>query len=378
MTGEQRPLDELAARNGGVLVCAEAVAAGWSSGALTRRLRKEGWRKARAGVWVEPGRADDIRLRLRVAQAGRPELVVSHSAAAHLFGIEVPAVRPEFTHVRGRGREPEGGVLHRTEVDEDEVVTVAGLRVTSPVRTLVDLLRTAERDAALVAVESAMTRRPLAYGDGWPPRWREQITDLHTVSEALAGTGQRRGVVAARQRLALADPRSGSPAETVARLRMQDAGLRPLSQAPFTAPNGRRMRVDFFFPVAGLVVEIEGYAFHGGRAAHPADVERFSDLGRCPDIRRILRFTASDVFDRPRLMLHTIRAVLGEIAAGDALGRAAGRPAGGGAAGGAVGTPAGRPGGTGAAGGAGGASSGAAPGGLPPAAAKRRARVTAA
>lgn len=323
MTGEQRPLGELAARNGGVLVCAEAVAAGWSPGALVRRLRGEGWRKARAGVWVEPGRADDLRLRLRVAQAGRAELVVSHSAAAHLFGVEQLAVRPEFTHVRGRGRAPEGGVLHRTGVGEEEITTVAGLRVTNPDRTLVDLLRTAERDAAMVAVESALTRRPLVCGGGSPRRWREQVTDLHAVSEALAGTGQRRGVIAARQRLALVDPRSGSPAETIARLRMYDVGLRPLSQVPFTAPNGRLIRVDFFFPLAGLVVEIEGYGLHRGRAAHLADVERLNDLGRCPDVRRILRFTAADVFERPQRMLHTIRAVLGEIGAGRGTGAAA-------------------------------------------------------
>ncbi|MEO3840083.1 MULTISPECIES: endonuclease domain-containing protein [unclassified Streptomyces] len=279
-------------------------------------------------MWVEPGRVPDLRLRLRVAQAGRPELVVSHSAAAHLLGVEVLAVRPEFTHVRSRGRAPEGCLLHRTALSDDEIVSVAGLRVTDASRTLVDLLRTAERDAALVAVESALTRRPLAPGGGWPRRWREQVTDLHAVSEALAGIGQRRGVVQARQRLALVDPRSGSPAETVARLRMYDAGLRPLSQVPFTAPNGRRIRVDFFFPVAGLVVEIEGYGFHGGRAAHRADVERFNDLGRCPEVRRMLRFTAADAFERPQRMLHAIRAALGEIAAGgshpaDAAARAA-------------------------------------------------------
>ncbi|AUH41353.1 hypothetical protein CXR04_14855 [Streptomyces sp. CMB-StM0423] len=323
MTGELGSLGELAARNGGVLVCAEALAAGWSSGVLVRRLRKEGWRKVRAGVWVEPGRVGDLRLRLRVAQAGRPELVVSHSAAAHLLGVEVLAVRPEFTHVRGRGRAPEGCVLHRTAVGDEEIVTVAGLRVTDAARTLVDLLRTAERDAALVAVESALTRRPLGPGGEWPRRWREQVADLHTVSEALAGIGQRRGVVQARQRLALVDPRSGSPAETIARLRMYDAGLRPLSQVPFTAPNGRRIRVDFFFPAAGLVVEIEGYGFHGSRAAHLADVERFNDLGRCPEVRRMLRFTAADVFERPQRMLHTIRAALGEIAAGESRGTAA-------------------------------------------------------
>ncbi|MEO3768272.1 hypothetical protein [Streptomyces sp. B5E4] len=207
-------------------------------------------------------------------------------------------------------------------MSDEEIVTVAGLRVTDAARTLVDLLRTAERDAALVAVESALTRRPLGAAGGWPRRWREQVIDLHAVSEAVAGIGQRRGVVAARQRLALVDPRSESPAETVARLRMYDAGLRPLSQVPFTASNGRRIRVDFFFPVAGLVVEIEGYAFHGSRAAHLADVERFNDLGRCPEVRRMLRFTAADVFERPQRMLHTIRAALGELAAGDPRGAA--------------------------------------------------------
>ncbi|RPK51675.1 hypothetical protein EES40_03730 [Streptomyces sp. ADI93-02] len=77
----------------------------------------------------------------------------------------------------------------------------------------------------------------------------------------------------------LLDPRSGSPAETVARLRLRDAGLHPVTQAVLHTPSGRTLRPDFLFPAQGLVVEVEGWAFHGSRKAHAADLRRFNSGG---------------------------------------------------------------------------------------------------
>lgn len=73
------------------------------------------------------------------------------------------------------------------------------------------------------------------------------------------------GAGRARRRLELADPTSGSPAETIARLRMYDAGLHPETQAELITPGGRRRFLDFFFRAEGLAVEVEGYAYHGTR-----------------------------------------------------------------------------------------------------------------
>ncbi|MDV9190630.1 DUF559 domain-containing protein, partial [Streptomyces sp. SR27] len=114
----------------------------------------------------------------------------------------------------------------------------------------------------------------------------------------------------ARSWLRLAEGASGSPAETVARLRMGDAGLRPEAQPTLRTADGRDLRPDFLFRAEGLAVEIEGYAFHGTRRAHERDVARFNALQSCPEIRRVLRFTAEEVFRHPDRMTHTIRAAL--------------------------------------------------------------------
>ena len=94
---------------------------------------------------------------------------------------------------------------------------------------------------------------------------RAPLTSPATVGAALALPGQ--GAARSRRRLGSCDPRAGSPAETIARLRMTDAALRPESQVELFTPAGRRVVLDFLFRREGLAVEIEGYAYHGTREA---------------------------------------------------------------------------------------------------------------
>ncbi|MET9577606.1 hypothetical protein ABZY30_18940 [Streptomyces massasporeus] len=137
---------------------------------------------------------------------------------------------------------------------------------------------------------------------------RAPLTSLDTVGAALALPGQ--GAAGARRRLGLCDPRAGSPAETVARLRMTDAALRPESQVELITPAGRRVVLDFLFRREGLALEIEGYAYHGTREAHRRDISRFNQVLQCPEVRGLLRFTAQDVFHHPDRMISEIRAAL--------------------------------------------------------------------
>jgi very-short-patch-repair endonuclease len=122
-----------------------------------------------------------------------------------------------------------------------------------------------------------------------------------------------RGAESGRRRLKLADPNSGSPAETVARLRLHDAGLRPESQAELRTPDGRRSYLDFLFRAEGLAVEIEGYTYHGTRESHRQDVARFDQVLQCPEVLLLLRYTAADVFHRPSRMIEEIRAALSRL-----------------------------------------------------------------
>ncbi|MEU4926496.1 hypothetical protein AB0G54_08320 [Streptomyces yokosukanensis] len=309
---ERRDLRDLAER--GVLLTSRAVAAGWPRRSLTRALRAEGWTQLRKGAWAEPGREPDLLTRLRAVLFREPRLIVSHGSAAALWRIELLGgnrrVPLEFIDPRRTLRRTNTGVrVHRLPLGTGDVVERQGLRLTGPTRTLTDLLRRGPRDEAIVAVDSALTYRRVGHVR------RAPLARLDEIAAALRSTAQAQGTVRARNWFRLCDPLAGSPAETVARLRMYDAGLHPESQAELRTPDGRRRIVDFLFRAAGLGVEIEGYAYHGTREAHRRDVARFNQLLRCPEIRSLLRFSAEDVFHRPDYVVEEIRATLADLAA---------------------------------------------------------------
>ncbi|MEE1817156.1 hypothetical protein PUR59_19305 [Streptomyces sp. SP18ES09] len=296
---------------GGVLLTVWAVAAGWPPGRLAGRLRRDGWQRICRGAWAAPGREVDWRLRATALQFLRPELVCSHGTAARLHRIEVlggeaAEDRLDFTGPPAAGSARGRGLRIRTTAfltDGDRSLR-RGLRTTTPARTVGDLIRaSATREEAVVVADSALARRAVGGVR------REALVRHEELTAELAAP--RRGAARARAWLRFAEPASGSPAETVARLRMGDAGLAPECQPTLLTAEGRPLRPDFLFRRAGLAVEVEGYAFHGTRRAHERDVARFNALQSCPEVRRVLRFTAREVFHRPDRMTATIRAVLG-------------------------------------------------------------------
>ncbi|WP_030692778.1 hypothetical protein [Streptomyces globisporus] len=295
---------------GGVLLTVWAVAAGWPPGRLAGRLRRDGWQRICRGAWAAPGREVDWRLRATALQLLRPELVCSHGTAARLHRIEVlggkgPEERLDFTAPPpARSARGDRIRLHTTAflTDGDRSVR-RGLRTTTPARTVGDLIRaSATREEAVVVADSALARRAV---EGVR---REALVRHEDLAAELAAP--RRGAARARTWLRLTEPASGSPAETVARLRIRDAALTPESQPTLLTPAGKPLRPDFLFRAEGLAVEIEGHAFHGTRRAHERDIARFNALQSCPEVCRVLRFTAREVFRHPDRMTATIQAAL--------------------------------------------------------------------
>lgn len=297
---------------GGVLLTVWAVAAGCPPGRLAARLRRAGWQWICRGAWAAPGKEVDWRVRATALQWLRPELVCSHGTAAALHRIERlgagdrAAGLLEFTALPPTGTSRGDRIRVRTTrylTDHDRTIR-RGLRTTTPARTVGDLIRDAgSREEAVVVADSALARRAVAGVR------REPLVRYEELAAELAA--DRRGAARARTWLPLAEPASGSPAETVARLRIRDAWLLPESQPTLRTEDGRLLlRPDFLFRAEGLAVEVEGYAFHGTRGAHERDVARFNALQSCPEVRRVLRFTADEVFHRPDRMTDTIRAAL--------------------------------------------------------------------
>ncbi|MEU9063196.1 hypothetical protein AB0D13_31095 [Streptomyces sp. NPDC048430] len=289
----------------GILLTREVVAAGVGPRQLSRSLNAESWQRVVPGAWAAPGTELTPWVKARAVQILHPGLTLSHRAAASLHLIELLREAVEFTDPDSPVGRCHGFMVHRTPITPAEICTRRGLGATTPLRTVRDLLLCGPREEAVVAVDSALSTRVV----GGVRRTRLVTTDVLTAACATHPTRRHRAPRAAGW-LALADPQSGSPAETVARLRMHDAGLHPLSQAELLTPGGRRIRADFLFVREGVVVEIEGYAYHGSRDAHRRDLDRFNALSSCPGVRLILRFPAVTVFRTPDRMLTEIRAAL--------------------------------------------------------------------
>jgi very-short-patch-repair endonuclease len=122
------------------------------------------------------------------------------------------------------------------------------------------------------------------------------------------GPGSRRPAAV----LALVDPDSGSVLESLCRVLLAGAGLAPEdTQRVIRTRTGVWIgRVDFAWPSARLVVEVDGFAFHSDRAAYRRDRRRGNALQRAGWL--VLRFSWEDVVTHPEDVVDAVRAVLGE------------------------------------------------------------------
>ena len=220
--------------------------------------------------------------------------VASHHDAARLWGMEL--VQPSDVHhatvARCRSRLSRSGTrVHRADV---EAVEVAGVPATTAARTVLDLCRALPHAEAVVAADSALRRGLLT------------VPGLLAAAAALAPAAGRPRV---RDVVARVDARSGSVLETLCRLVLEDAGLRPF-ETQYVVRSGRSIlgRVDFAWPEQRLVVEVDGFAFHADRAAYRADRRRGNALVLAG--WRVLRFSYEDVVGAPAVVAAVVRAAL--------------------------------------------------------------------
>lgn len=175
------------------------------------------------GVYIDVRVPDSPDLRAAaVSLVIPPDAVACGQTAAWVHGIDVTAL----------GDAKVVGPQWSRELDA-EIVTVAGLRVTSPVATAMELAMRLPRPFALSAVD-AMLR------SGRVDRWA-----LRSASAAYDG---QPGIQQARQILRYADRRAASPGESWLRLRLIDAGFgRPELQVRVKGPD-REYLIDVGYP----------------------------------------------------------------------------------------------------------------------------------
>jgi hypothetical protein len=268
-----------------------------AAGELTRgRLRGPGFRRMLPDVYQPAGAPLDLRARSlaafhRVRERGG--VLAGYSAAelhgAHCAPLDAPAEVIVDWDLSARA----GLRVHRDALRRDEVVTVAGCQVTSPLRTAYDLARWSELVEGVVAMDA------LAGRFGFPP---DSITALRRRG---ARNGRRLDEV-----IALADRESESPLETRSRLLLVLAGLPPpVSQHPVPDANGHVVGwLDLAYPAARLGIECDGEQ-HLERARRAADRRRDARMARLG--WQVLRFGTADVLADPERTVALVRDVLG-------------------------------------------------------------------
>ncbi|GAA5148156.1 hypothetical protein GCM10025768_09390 [Microbacterium pseudoresistens] len=94
---------------------------------------------------------------LRLTAAESP--VFSHETAAAIHGLPLYRPDPDRVHISLDDARPgaaHGTVRHRSQLRDDEVVEVDGLRCTSLIRTVADVARTATFERAVVVADAAL------------------------------------------------------------------------------------------------------------------------------------------------------------------------------------------------------------------------------
>jgi hypothetical protein len=181
-------LRALKAAQGGVFTRRQAVECGYTERQLKTLTRPGGhWTVLRRGVYAETelvgALSDDDRYLLgvhAVAVSTWTTAVISHTSAAAVHGLPLRPHWYALHHVTRPdvlgGRTDNGVTHHRAQLRDVDVVLSAGLRVTSPARTAVDIARLHGFTDGVVAADAALRAgarrqelvRAVEDGRNWP------------------------------------------------------------------------------------------------------------------------------------------------------------------------------------------------------------------
>lgn len=290
----------LAATQYGVVARRQLLAAGLSAKAIGARVRAGRLLTLHRGVYaVGHDRLTRDGHWLAAVLAVGTGAVLSHREAAALHGLR-PSSRPKVDVTVAAQRRVPGIQVHRVErLDAIDTTAVGGIPVTTIARTLVDLATVVPPRALRKAIDEAE---------------RSHRLDVREIEAVLTRTRTRNGNGLRRVRGALAELATlGAP---VTRSELEDAFLVLLDVQRLPRPRTNRwiegMEVDAVWPASRVVVELDGYAHHGGRRAFQDDRTRSNDLQAAG--WTVLRFTYADVTQRPRDTADRVQRALAQAA----------------------------------------------------------------
>jgi hypothetical protein len=242
----------------GIFLRKDAIQLGYDDRALNRALRSSQIHRVRHGAYVfaelwaaldDPGRH---LLRARAAlRTARSPVALSHTTALTALGApiwDLPLNEVHLTRLDGRAGRREAGVRqHRGATLPGDLIELAGTRVTSPVRTALDMTRITDVQHSRVSMDWFLHNTKVTKGE------------LRTRADSM---DRSPGTLTTSLVIRLADGRLESVGESLS-LHMLWRGAVPMPQPQYEILDewgSVVARVDFAWPEYGVFLEFDGKA----------------------------------------------------------------------------------------------------------------------
>jgi very-short-patch-repair endonuclease len=254
--------------------------------AIDRQIRNGTLRPVLPGVYAAPEVCDSIRTRIVALMRWDPDAILVGAAAAWVSfwpEIRVSQVTCSLKHKR---RPQRGYEFSRRQIPAEFVINRAGLRLTSPALTALDLCATVGGEA----IDQAL---------------RTRATTLAHLQRAMDLTAARVGNSMRRQLLLDSRAEPWSEAERSFHRLLREAGIAGWKANLPVILRGLTFYVDVIFRKLKLVIEIDGRLYHNGVDVFESDRWRQNLLivdGWC-----VLRFTWRMIEERPEEVIAMVR-----------------------------------------------------------------------
>lgn len=246
----------------GPFLGSEALAAGL----VTRHALRTRFVAIHKDIYVPKGTQPTALNRARACWLrSRGHGVLAGFSAAAVHGAKwIDPTLPATVIDDNRRRTP-GVVTWAAVLTDDEICTVDGMRVTTPVRTAIDLARRYPLDTAVAAVDALARAARLSVG---------------AIEEAAIRYPGRHGVSRALEVLSFVDPGAESPQETWLRLVVVRAEYpRPRSQLPVLNEYGVLIgTVDLGWIEHKIALEYEGKQHRISAEQFEKDIRRYDEM----------------------------------------------------------------------------------------------------
>ena len=222
--------------------------------------------------------------------------VLSHCAAADLWELRATKERKTDVTVSTDRRGDPSVRIHRDALNRTEITTRQGVRITKPLRTMLDLAAVVTERELERAIRQAVYRR---------------FTTTALLAEAVQQRAGRRGNKALRRALVNVGEAPG-----LTRSDLEDDFLRFLRKHRLPMPelnvemqiNGRPIEADCLWRDQRVIVELDGRNAHDSTPAFESDRARDSALTAA--LWRVVRVTSTRMHQDAKALARELRALL--------------------------------------------------------------------